>query len=656
MQLHRTRNEAPAGARGERREFALGLLFLLTLLPALVVLPYYFPVNSDVASASMATGYNNRVAYSAAVAVALACAAAFAWVGRRGWIQITIPVPVAVRPSKLPSTGRCVLEIALVFAAFLALYFPLALARYGPYIEDSYALTAFYRMFTNQRPYLDFDFPYGPAMFYAGYGWLKAFGYSMRSYYTLIALAEAIQFGALVYVLQRLYPRFRDRLWVFTILAALLCNTLLSLNYNGMRKLFPVVIICMLAARPHSRRMVLAAGAVLGFLLAYSHEFAAATIVASATMYGLLFWQDRRGVNVAHLAVLWATAGAIWFVLAIALLRDAFPAYLRATVEEISRYNAGEMAFAFYWTVNSVAVFALLLLACAVAGKGIARGIAGAPLPGDLLLAGGIAYALVALRSGLQRADMWHLDPPLIVLIIAFMMPWPRRLFPSSLAAGRLAVILIAVIAATYLLALMPTASFVFRGTAMGMRDLLSGVSDHRRAPWPTRLISTDFERTEPDPDAVAAGSYLAAPERRQLPVFYYGRAWSHDKRIGAPKLTYATDDFFLQEKWGDRYRQEIERTSGALIVMETREYERLYGLVDLTGEIGAPDYYRPTFMKRLAGWLSTTHYKNTPIELQVKEDRWRKSIGYYVREEFVPAAHFGFFTVLERRSAFRRT
>src|SRR5205823_2156867 len=146
------------------------------------------------------------------------------------------------------------------------------------------------------------------------------FGYSMRSYYTLMALAEAVQFSALVYVLQRLYPRFRDRVWVFAILAALLCNTLLSLNYNGMRKLFPVIVICMVAARPHSRRMVLAAGVLLGFLLAYSHEFAAAAMIASAAMYGLLFWKERRAVHAAHLATLCATAGVVWFALAVALL------------------------------------------------------------------------------------------------------------------------------------------------------------------------------------------------------------------------------------------------------------------------------------------------------------------------------------------------
>src|SRR5205823_3919176 len=126
--------------------------------------------------------------------------------------------------------------------------------------------------------------------------------------------------------------------------------------------------------------------------------------------------------------------------------------------------------------------------------------------------------------------DMWHVDPSVIVLIVAFLMPWPRRVFGSSRAAGRLAFVLIGVIAVTYLLALMPTASFVFRGSAMGMRDLLSGIPDHRQTPWSTRLVSTEFERTEPDPDAMAAGSYVAAPEHRQLPVFYYGRAWSHDK------------------------------------------------------------------------------------------------------------------------------
>src|SRR5438477_1868713 len=97
-QLHPSQYEIRAAEGGGRREVALGLVFLLALLPALALLPYYFRVNSDVASAAAAAGYNNRAAYTAAVIISLACAAAFALAGRRRWIQLTTPESAVAPP------------------------------------------------------------------------------------------------------------------------------------------------------------------------------------------------------------------------------------------------------------------------------------------------------------------------------------------------------------------------------------------------------------------------------------------------------------------------------------------------------------------------------------------------------------------------------
>jgi hypothetical protein len=149
----------------------------------------------------------------------------------------------------------------------------------------------------------------------------------------------------------------------------------------------------------------------------------------------------------------------------------------------------------------------------------------------------------------------------------------------------------------------------------------------------------------------VAAGAFLAAPEQQRRPVFLYGRTWSFDKRIGIVKTTYATDDFFLEESWGVKYRHQLEEEPDSLVVIETNEFRRLFGLVDRQQNTGPRDYYEGSFVKTVSGWLATVHYSATPVELKVKEQRWEETIGGFVREHYTVLRQFGFVTVLERKN-----
>jgi hypothetical protein len=635
-------------------EILIGGVVFLALIPALAILPYHFPTNSDAASAAAVVGYNNRVAYTAAVVLGLIATALFAAGGRFGWFGPSSGnnelAPVGPAGFRWGISGRQAIEIAVVFSAAFFLYCPFFLARYGPYIEDSYALSALHRLYGHQKPYVDFDFAYGPAMYFIPYGWTHLFGYSMTSYYTLIALAEATEFAALAYVVQRFHRDSKKRLFSFGVISAVLFNSLLALSYNGARKLLPVLIIGIFALRPRSRPALISGACLLGFLLTYSHEFAIAVAAALTVMYGLLLWRDRSVADVVRLATSGMIAGVVWLGASYALLGDSFPGYLRATATQIRRYNAGDMAFAFYWTVNSLAVFAFFILVCALAGKALARIRSQEPASGDLFVWGALAYAMVALRSGLQRADMWHLVPPFLALFVAFLLPLPRRLFAVGAVTHRWALALITVVAATYLLALAPTASFFMRGDWLGMRDVLAGVPNATAQPGLTRQPSIEFERSHPDSDVVATAAYLASPERRGNPVFFYGRAWSYDKRLGIVKITYANDDFLLEESWGDRYRHSLEEQPDALIVMETQEFERLFGFADRARNTGPRDYYEGSFMKTLSAWLSTVHYQAIPLELKIKEQRWEQTIGGFVRTRYTVVRQFGFFTILARK------
>ena len=72
------------------------------------------------------------------------------------------------------------------------------------------------------------------------------------------------------------------------------------------------------------------------------------------------------------------------------------------------------------------------------------------PLAGDLVLIGGFAYALVALKSGLNRADQWHLVPSVLVLATLIVLPTPTRIVPIQPALRRAGIALVAVVALTY--------------------------------------------------------------------------------------------------------------------------------------------------------------------------------------------------------------
>jgi hypothetical protein len=183
------------------------------------------------------------------------------------------------------------------------------------------------------------------------------------------------------------------------------------------------------------------------------------------------------------------------------------------------------------------------------------------------------------------------------------------------------------------------------------MWDVLTGVPKSDGRPEFTRQPSIEFERSHPDPDVVATAAYVATGGRQGRPVFFYGRTWSYDKRIGIVKATYPNDDFLLEESWGDNYRHRLEERPDALIIIETNEFQRLFGLTDRRENTGPRDYYEATFMKNLSGWLSTVHYQATPLELKVKERRWEETIGAFVQKHYTALHQFGFFTVLERKN-----
>jgi hypothetical protein len=648
-----------------RLAVALEVLIFLALLPLLRIVPYWFPVDPSVASAASAAGYSNAAAYVLVViwSLALVAAAGRTAAGRAaaGRTAAGLLARTADEPERHDASGveapdapngpagwHRVVEVAIVCAGVAAVYFPWSLSRYGPYIEDNAFTTLLYRMHAGQLPYRDFEFLYGPLMIYPAHAWMRWFGYSLTSYYGFLCLQEAVQYGILLLVLQRYLPDFRRRLPAFLLLASFVLNTYLGLNYNGLRRLLPVYVMLLVASRPASTPALLAAAAVLGTLLAYSHEYGAACLLALLAIFALRLRDEPRfAVLLRGVSVVTASLG-VWFAVSALLLGGAWPSYVEATRHVIGRMSAGEQGFAFQWTVNSLAAFGLSCLACVIIGRGLAR--RGAPAScGDYLLLGGLVYALAGLRGGLNRADVFHLTPPMLVLVCAFVLPAPKTFFAYSRRLQHLATALIVIMAATHLLALAPSGSYYAAGLLRGWRDVIGG----RREPSAVtagRAPVIESERANPDPDVLALAAYLADPARSGRPVVFYGRAWSLDKRVGVPGRVYPPDDFLLSEDAGLGIKAFLQSHEEAVVVMDRRAYRHLLGA-------GHPREYaeyiriqKATPTKALAAWLSTINFNAVETESELKEQRWERTVGSYVLSRYHPARELGRLVVLERR------
>ncbi|MDX1744438.1 MAG: hypothetical protein R3324_00745, partial [Halobacteriales archaeon] len=513
----------------------VGFVALLGFVVLVGYVPTLFPVPPDVTSAATALGYNPSVAFFLAagwslvtgvVAYALAGAGhdrqRFETGPRAGSVEIGLGT---VRP-------RAVILVAAVVAL---LYCPPFLARYGPYIEDNILLTVQHRMLGGQRPFVDFEFLYGPLMAYSAHGWTKLFGFSLTSFYGYLATLEVLLFSSLT-VLVHLFVRDRAMRWFsLAALGILVFNTLMGPNWSGSRKLLGVAAVVVLCVRPLDIRYAIAAGVLTGLQLAYSHDFGVAALASVTAVYGFLGMHGRDVTAVRRAALTLAVGVGTWFACSSVLAGPGFESYIAEVLYLGRRFSSGEAGFRFRWTVNSLAIFALIGLACAVVGRGLRIG-KGRPTARDCLLVGGLAFALVMLKSGLNRSDMWHLDAGILLLVLAFLPRDGRRVFRLDGGVKTVATIIVGAVVTTYAFGLLPTGSFYASGWMGGLGDVVTGVPNTSPASAADRIgaeaLLVEPERSHPDTDLLDLSRYLAAPQRRDRPVFFYASTYALGIRI----------------------------------------------------------------------------------------------------------------------------
>lgn len=636
------------GRSAARRVLVLSALALLGFVVLVGYLPLAFPVPADVSSAASVQGYSTAAAFRLAVGWALITVWAARAVSRRSGPSAARPAG----PGDEPGIGTVdVREILLVAAVVALVYFPPFLARYGPYIEENILLTVQHRMLDGQRPYVDFEFLYGPLMAYSAYAWALLFGFSLASFYAYVATLEVLLFAAVVIVLQLLVRDRKVRWLALGVLGALLFNTLIGPNWSGSRRLLGILAVVVVCLRPLDLRHAAAAGVLAGLQAAYSHDVGAAAVAAVGAVYALLLVRGRGAGAARAGALAGGLALASWLGCAAALTGGGFDSYLSEMLYLGRRFSAGEAGFRFRWTVNSVALFGLVSLACVVVGRGLARDRRSAATSRDLLLVGGLVFALVSLKSGLNRSDLFHLDAGVVLLVLAVLPGGGRRLFRLPGKVGPAARGLAGLLAATYLFGLLPTGSFFLSGWARGLRDVAASrpTSDSRTAAarLGTRAPLLEPERSHPDPELLDLARYLAAAERVDRPVFFYATTFSLGIRIGVPKRDFLNDDFLYSERRGERARRFLEARPRALVLADRHVYERLFGLRPPDSLPDVRRRFEMTPAKRAATWLSTNHYGQILLEARLKERRWRATAGRRVLRCYERQETFGDVVVL---------
>ena len=626
-----------------RGVLALSLFGLLGFAILMVTVPKIIPgtENPHVISAALERGYNAPVAFLVAVLWSVALLAGAALFLRRD------PADPKLMPDV--TCGRLVpWELIAVFALFFIAYCPWFVARYGPHMEDHGFIMSMFRMADGQLPFRDFEFLYGPSMVYSLKAWGDVFGVSMTSYFGYVALQEAVQFTLLMAVLQILIP---DRRWRYLILLALLpflVNTLLGVNWSAGRRLVAVLAILYVALRPLNIRSNFAVGAVIGVYATYSHEYAAAALFGAGMIYTvLLLGPDWRRALISGPVVL-VTTLLVWAATLYGIMGPSYTDFFETMGRVVGVMSEGHVSFEFFWTLHSGASFALLALVCVVVGAGLAR-FRGGWASGDLFLVGALAYALLTLKSGLTRADHWHVGAAFLTLYFAALLPMPRVALRFNGAVRAMAVACVVVASASYVFGILPSARSYAGDYVRGARDVLTGVPTAQVANGTFRSYSTETSRSQADPVLSQMATYLAAPERVDRPVLYYGTAW-----IIAPRLGISAEDYKLDALFYSGFqlteREYLEKNTDAYLLMSRSDYERVFGLEEADEGLD-PDL--PGFLE-LASLLATVHFKQADHEAYLL-DRARDSVtAAYIRAHYAPVEwpeEFGFEILLERRA-----
>jgi len=581
----------------------------------LSVVPWLFPPPADLPNTASMQGYNISLAYLLTMGWVLFSVLLF---GIFGNPERSVAVPLS---SRGPSASMRWAEVIVVACAVALFYWPAALARFGPHVEDTYFLAALWRMACGQVPYTDFEFLYGPAMIHIPGWWQRFAGFSMQSYYTVLMVLQVTLFIVIVCILQKFIPRFRTRLLAFLVLLPFFLDILFGLNWIAWRYFATVIVILMLAKYPRVHSAAFVAGLISGLAAAYSYEYGIAALLSGLAILITLLFQPKRLPVLINLLILIVASIVVWGLTVYALTGVNFSTYISSTLHIAKSASAlGLGQFAFRWTLHSLALFFLLAAIAVMGGRSFRKLGRTSVYEGDLQLIGAAVFALVALKIAFQRADHLHLVVPFVPLILVLLLNRPRNLMVASPALKKAMVGAIVICSFAHTVGDIPLGRNVTFGVARG---LLHEVTDRSVVGgFDSRQTGIHGERSEAKSRIVDIAARLNAPDLRDRPVMFYGGIWNLGAEVGVCPVGYSFYDILYSDERAPLVNT-VLTTADLLIVMRERDYDRMFDGIapDTTGKEAG-------IVKHVSRMIGSIHFTETRLETDIEYNLWKHHLG----------------------------
>lgn len=378
--------------------------------------PFHFPPDKRLQSASYVFGYNNRIAI-----IILGCAIVLLTAINATWRAPRSELPIrwsAVRRPERSLGAACIALACWYLFVTAAIYFLVA-RRAGFYKLDWESSVFIWHLrlvdVYHLRPYLDFRAEYGPALVYLPYWFFQAvkhFGIADEpSYYALHYLLNTTGLVGIAVFIALAKVRLLNKCVAFALLGISAFQPQMGLNELSLRYLSPYFGLLVLHLGVSSSRSGkaalagIAAAFACGVTACLSPEIWVAYMVATAA-YALMLLKDERK---SALAIATALVGSA--ILALAFLPQGY-------FQTFSTFSAGANNLPILPVPHILLYLGIVLI---LVPRLLAPRLAASGAPESLLCALGL-LSLALMPGALGRCDPLHtFSYGLGILMLAFL-------------------------------------------------------------------------------------------------------------------------------------------------------------------------------------------------------------------------------------------